>query len=46
MLVHRSNVRIQWGDCDPGGIVYFPRYLAMFDSATAALINQANKLVG
>jgi benzoyl-CoA 2,3-epoxidase subunit A len=23
MLKHRSNVRIQWGDCDPAGIVYF-----------------------
>lgn len=37
MLVHVSNVRIQWGDCDPAGIVYFPRYFEMFDAATAAL---------
>ncbi len=40
MLVNRSNVRIQWGDCDPAGIVYFPRYFEMFDAATAALFER------
>lgn len=40
MLVHQSHVRIQWGDCDPAGIVYFPRYLEMFDAATAALFER------
>ena len=33
---NRRNVRIEWGDCDPAGIVYFPRYFALFDSCTAA----------
>jgi 4-hydroxybenzoyl-CoA thioesterase len=33
---NRRTVRIEWGDCDPAGIVYFPRYFAMFDSCTAA----------
>ena len=33
--VARRNVRIEWGDCDPAGIVYFPRYFAIFDSCTA-----------
>ena len=37
MAPHRRAVRIQWGDCDPAGIVYFPRYFAMFDDSTAAL---------
>lgn len=37
MLINRRNVRIEWGDCDPAGIVYFPRYFEMFDAATAAL---------
>jgi 4-hydroxybenzoyl-CoA thioesterase len=40
MLVHRSDVRIEWGDCDPAGIVYFPRYLVMFDAATATLFER------
>src|SRR5271170_7478443 len=31
----RRDVRIEWGDCDPAGIVYFPRYFAIFDSCTA-----------
>jgi 4-hydroxybenzoyl-CoA thioesterase len=36
----RSNartVRIEWGDCDPMGIVFFPRYFAIFDESTAYL---------
>lgn len=37
MPINRRNVRIEWGDCDPAGIVYFPRYFEMFDAATAAL---------
>ena len=35
MLTNRRTVRIEWGDCDPAGIVYFPRYFEMFDAATA-----------
>lgn len=31
------NVRIEWGDCDPMGIVFFPRYFAIFDDSTAYL---------
>jgi 4-hydroxybenzoyl-CoA thioesterase len=31
----RREVLIEWGDCDPAGIVYFPRYFAFFDSCTA-----------
>jgi 4-hydroxybenzoyl-CoA thioesterase len=33
--IARRTVRIEWGDCDPAGIVYFPRYFAIFDSCTA-----------
>jgi 4-hydroxybenzoyl-CoA thioesterase len=29
------TVRIEWGDCDPAGIVYFPRYFEIFDACTA-----------
>jgi len=35
------TVRIEWGDCDPAGIVFYPRYIAMFDHSTTLLIEQA-----
>lgn len=41
MLVNSRVVRIEWGDCDPAGIVYFPRYFEIFDAQTAALIERA-----
>lgn len=37
MATHRHSLRIEWGDCDPAGIVYYPRYLAMFDTSTMEL---------
>jgi 4-hydroxybenzoyl-CoA thioesterase len=37
MFVNRREVTIEWGDCDPAGIVFFPNYLKYFDSATNAL---------
>ena len=41
MLTYVRNTRIEWGDCDPAGIVFFPRYFAMFDSCTTGLFSQA-----
>jgi 4-hydroxybenzoyl-CoA thioesterase len=40
-LTNTRKVRIEWGDCDPMGIVFFPRYLAMFDDSTAYLFERA-----
>jgi len=40
-LVHRRALTIEWGDCDPAGIVFYPRYFAMFDASTAALFAAA-----
>lgn len=40
-LVHRRALTIEWGDCDPAGIVFYPRYFAMFDASTAALFQAA-----
>jgi 4-hydroxybenzoyl-CoA thioesterase len=40
-FVHRRAVTIEWGDCDPAGIVFYPRYFAMFDASTAALFDAA-----
>ena len=41
MLVNRRKIHIEWGDCDPGGIVYFPRCFAYFDACTNALFERA-----
>ena len=37
MLTVTRTVRIEWGDCDPAGIVYFPRYFEYFDQCTARI---------
>ena len=33
--------RIEWGDCDPAGIVFNPAFFAFFDDATSMLIEAA-----
>jgi len=37
MLTVSRKVRIEWGDCDPAGIVYFPRYFEYFDVSTVGM---------
>jgi 4-hydroxybenzoyl-CoA thioesterase len=34
-------VRIEWGDCDPAGIIFYPVYFKIFDNATAMLFERA-----
>ena len=34
-------MRIEWGDCDPAGIVFYPRYFEIFDASTSALFERA-----
>jgi 4-hydroxybenzoyl-CoA thioesterase len=41
MLTNRKTIRIEWGDCDPAGIIFFPRYFAYFDACTHALLERA-----
>jgi len=41
MLMNSRALRIEWGDCDPAGIVFYPRYFAMFDTSTTALFERA-----
>lgn len=41
MFAHVTRVDIQFGDCDPAGIVYYPNYFRFFDNATAALLSAA-----
>jgi len=40
-LTNTRTVRIRWGDCDPAGIIFYPRYLEIFDNAVAALFERA-----
>src|SRR5215813_13914659 len=40
-MKNRKTIQIEWGDCDPAQIVYFPRYFAYFDSCTTALFKKA-----
>ena len=37
MLTNTRIISIEWGDCDPAGIVWYPRYFEWFDASTAAL---------
>jgi 4-hydroxybenzoyl-CoA thioesterase len=40
----RSNIRktrIEWGDCDPAGIIFYARYFEIFDTCTTVLIERA-----
>ena len=30
--------RVQWGDCDPAGIIFYPTYVRWMDAATWALM--------
>ncbi len=41
MLSNIRNVRVEWCDCDPAGIIYYPRYFEMFDTSTTVLIERA-----
>lgn len=36
-LASRHAVTVEWGDCDPAGIVYCPAYFRWFDQATFRL---------
>src|SRR5215813_13997676 len=40
-MKNRKTIHIEWGDCDPAQIVYFPRYFEYFDNCTAALFAKA-----
>src|SRR3981189_3464451 len=41
MPSNARTLRIEWSDCDPAGIVFYPRYFAMFDHSTVLLIERA-----
>jgi 4-hydroxybenzoyl-CoA thioesterase len=39
-LVNRRVLRIEWGQCDPAGIVFYPQYMILFDSSTGLLFER------
>ena len=41
MLSNTRLIRVQWGDCDPAGIVYYPRYFEWFDASSILLFEKA-----
>ncbi len=45
MLKNTRTIRIQWGDCDPAGIVFYPRYFEWFDACTILLFEKATGLI-
>jgi 4-hydroxybenzoyl-CoA thioesterase len=45
MLNNRRLIRVQWGDCDPAGIVFYPRYFEWFDASTILLFEKATGMI-
>lgn len=41
MFTNTRAIQVEWGDCDPAGIVFYPRYFAWFDACTAGLFAAA-----
>ena len=41
MLVYRRQLTIEWGHCDPAGIVFNPRFFEMFDASTWQMFEAA-----
>jgi 4-hydroxybenzoyl-CoA thioesterase len=41
MLTNLRTTRIEWCDCDPAGIIYYPRYFQIFDTCTTVMIERA-----
>jgi 4-hydroxybenzoyl-CoA thioesterase len=41
MLTNIRKTRIEWGDCDPAGIIFYARYFDIFDVSTQVLLERA-----
>jgi 4-hydroxybenzoyl-CoA thioesterase len=37
MLVSERRIRVEWGDCDPADIVFYPNYMVWFDGCMTSL---------
>ena len=40
-ITGRFACQVQWGDCDPAGIIFYPTYFRWMDSATWAFFESA-----
>ena len=45
MLTNTRLIRVQWGDCDPAGIVFYPRYFEWFDASSILLFEKATGMI-
>ena len=36
-LINRRTLTIEWGQCDPAGIVFYPQFQVIFDTSTGLL---------
>src|SRR5205085_11823200 len=43
-IVSRRDLTIEWGHCDPAGIVFHPRFIEYFDWCCALLLEKATGL--
>jgi 4-hydroxybenzoyl-CoA thioesterase len=41
MFRNVRTTRIEWCDCDPAGIIFYPRYFEIFDTGATALFERA-----
>jgi 4-hydroxybenzoyl-CoA thioesterase len=41
MFTNTRTTRIEWGDCDPAGIIFYARYFDIFDTSTTMLLERA-----
>ena len=44
--VYRSEILVRFGDCDPAGIVYYPRYMEMFNNLVEDWCREASAFLG
>jgi 4-hydroxybenzoyl-CoA thioesterase len=42
MFISKRTIQVEWGDCDPQGIVFNPRFFVFFDACTAGLFSAAD----
>ena len=40
MLTNIRTTRIEWGQCDPAGIIFYARYFDIFDISTTMLLER------
>jgi len=44
-LTNTRTTRIEWAQCDPAGIIFYPRYFEIFDTSTTMLFEKALGMV-